>query len=179
MFSLFTQTTTLSPSSIPPENDFDEEASADNQSGDQLLVTECWVEPQNGLVVSSSNEDEPGSESASDFLHGIDFDQISVSVSVYCTISEVLSSLAFIIFSLYHFIGDHFIASLPYLLRASLTCLVSPDLALLSVCSLLVSRPARLVCLSVSECCVCVCVYLNRGGEGGQVAVPSSCNSLS
>ena len=40
------------------------------------MVTECWVEPQNGLVASVTED------GASHFLQGLDYEQVSLSVSV-------------------------------------------------------------------------------------------------
>ena len=61
--------------SISVDNDYDEESSSDN--GEHLVVTECWVEPQNGLVSSVADE------GASHFLQGLDYDQVSLSVSCF------------------------------------------------------------------------------------------------
>ena len=51
-------------------DEYDDETNVD--IGEHLIVTECWVEPQNGKV---SNED-------SHFLQKLDYEQVSLSVSV-------------------------------------------------------------------------------------------------
>lgn len=61
----------LLPRSIALDED-EEESSA--ECGEHLIVTECWVEPQNGQVINVS-----GGESH--FLHGLDYEQVSLSVS--------------------------------------------------------------------------------------------------
>lgn len=59
------------------DNDVKEASSVDYVDEDeQMIVTECWVEPQNGQVINDSSSDYDCS-----FLQGLNYEQISSSVS--------------------------------------------------------------------------------------------------
>ena len=51
----------------------DEESELTEDDGELQLITECWVEPQNGVSFDCNNRNK--------FLEGLDYKEISQSVS--------------------------------------------------------------------------------------------------